>query len=209
MTRSSCTLVARSSSHFSRVARIYAHELAVPYDFEPVYDLQSTTPHTYGDNPLMRVPSLRTREGTWFGTLSTCRQLARLGNASGRLLWPEDLNTPLGSNAQEVALDAMATGVVIVTARMAGIDDASQYSTKPRARLVAAIDWLEAHLQSALEELPPRQLSFLEVSSYCLLTHLAFRGLGSLDGHPRLRDFCDTFGQRASARATGYFFDEP
>ena len=35
-------LVGRSSSHFTRVARLLAYELGVEHDFSPVYELGST-----------------------------------------------------------------------------------------------------------------------------------------------------------------------
>jgi hypothetical protein len=35
-------LVGRSSSHFTRVARLLAHELEVEHDFSPVYEIGST-----------------------------------------------------------------------------------------------------------------------------------------------------------------------
>src|SRR5688500_17856877 len=108
----SLTLVARSSSHFSRITRIYAAELEVPYAFEPIFDITSTTSDVFADNPLLRVPSLRTPVGVWFGSVGICRELARRSVRALRLVWPEDLTHPVGSNAQEVVTDAMNTGVI-------------------------------------------------------------------------------------------------
>lgn len=203
------TLVARSSSHFSRIARIYAAELEVPCTFEPVFDITSTRSDVFADNPLLRVPSLRTPEGTWFGSLGVCRALARRSARALRLVWPEDLTVPLSSNAQEVVTDAMNTGVVIVTSRILKVPDDDPALTKPFARLNGAIDWLEANLDAALAAQPRGDLTFLEVSAFCFLTHLGFRGLGTIDPHPQLRAFCDRFGDRAAARATPYHFDQP
>ena len=209
MTTDPLTLVARSSSHFSRIPRIYAAELEVPCAFEPVFDINSTGPGGYADNPLLRVPSLRTPEGTWFGSQNVCRALARRSSRGARLIWPENLLHPLGANAQEIVTDAMGTGVVIVTARLAQAADDSPVLTKPFARLAGALGWLEANLEAALATQPAGDLSFLEVSAFCLLTHLGFRGLGTLEALPRLRAFCERFEDRASARATPYRFDQP
>jgi glutathione S-transferase len=209
MTTPALTLVARSSSHFSRITRIYAAELEIPYVLAPVFDIKSTDPLAFGDNPLLRVPSLRTPEGTWFGSLNVCRELARRTALPARLVWPEDLTDPLSANAQEIVLDAMGTGVVIVTARGAEIPDDSPSLVKPFARLEAAIAWLESSLDSAIATLPERQVSFLEVSAFCLLTHLGFRGLGTIDDRPRLLAFSERFGTRPSARTTAYRFDQP
>jgi glutathione S-transferase len=203
------TLVARSSSHFSRITRIYAAELEVPHAFEPVFDIVSTMSGVFADNPLLRVPSLRTPEGTWFGSLGICRELARRSSSGMRLVWPEDLTGVLGSNAQEVVTDAMNTGVVITTSRMQKVPDDAPALAKPFARLQGALGWLEANLDGALATQPSGSLSFLEVSAFCFLTHLGFRGLGTLDDFPELRAFCERFGERASVRATPYQFDKP
>jgi glutathione S-transferase len=203
------TLIGRSSSHFTRVARLYAAELSIPHDFSPVFDIASTSAATFGENPALRVPSLRTPEGTWFGSLNVCRELARRAPASGVLLWPEDLTEPLTANAQELVLDAMGTGVTIIMGRGSGIADDHVLYVKPLARLHGMLAWLDANLDRALARLPERQLSFLEATAYCLCTHLEFRGLGSLEPYPRLASFVSAFGVRAGAERTPYRFDQP
>jgi glutathione S-transferase len=210
MTTPAPTLIARSSSHFSRIARIYAAELAVTCTFQPVYDINATDAGLFADNPLLRVPSLRTSEGTWFGSLNVCRALARLASRPPRLVWPEDLTQVVAANAQEIVTDAMGTGVIIITSRLTGTADETPALRKPFARLAGALAWLEINLGAALDAQPPGgELSFLEVSAFCFLTHLSFRGLGSLDAYPQLRAFTARFDARPSARATPYRFDVP
>jgi len=203
------TLVGRSSSHFTRIASIFAAELGVACEFEPVFDIKSREARVFAENPLLRVPSLRTPEGTWFGSLNACRELARRGTSDVPVVWPEDFTEPAGANAQEIVTDAMNTGVVIVLARVSGLADDMPLLQKPFARLHGALAWLEANLDAVLASLPERRLSFLEVSAFCLLTHLEFRELGRLDGHPELQAFCSRFGARPSARKTTYRFDQP
>jgi glutathione S-transferase len=203
------TLVGRSSSHFTRIARIYAAELNVAYTFEPVLELMSADAAVFGDNPLLTVPSLRSPEGTWFGSLNTSRALARHAQGPGALLWPEDLVEPQSANAQEVVLSAMSAGVVVIMARNAKLADDHPAMVKPLARLRGSIAWLERHLTAAVSSLPARRLSFLEVSAFSFLTHLTFRQLGTLDGCPTLGRFCAEFGERPAARATEYAFDQP
>jgi glutathione S-transferase len=203
------TLVGRSSSHFTRIVSIFAAELGVACEFEPVFDIKSREARVFGENPLLRVPSLRTPEGIWFGSLNACRELARRSAPGVPVVWPEDFREPAGANAQEIVTDAMNTGVVIVLARATGLADDVPLLEKPFARLRGALAWLEANLDAVLATLPERRLSFLEVSAFCLLTHLEFRELGRLDGHARLQDFCARFGARPSARQTSYRFDPP
>ena len=76
------TIIGRNSSHFTRIVSIFAAELGVSCGFEPVFDVKSTAPAVFGENPLLRVPSLRTSEGTWFGSLNACRELARRSTLS-------------------------------------------------------------------------------------------------------------------------------
>ncbi|MCA9628209.1 MAG: glutathione S-transferase N-terminal domain-containing protein, partial [Myxococcales bacterium] len=52
-------LVGRSSSHYTRVAQVFAHELGVPYRLVPVFDLTQLEADCYGDNPALKIPMLR------------------------------------------------------------------------------------------------------------------------------------------------------
>ncbi|HEX2659807.1 MAG TPA: glutathione S-transferase C-terminal domain-containing protein, partial [Polyangia bacterium] len=112
-------------------------------------------------------------------------------------------------NAQEVVTDAMGTGVIIITSRLTGTSDETPALRKPFARLAGALAWLESNLDDALAAQPPHDLSFLDVSAFCFLSHLTFRGLGTLEVHPRLRAFVARFDARPSAQATPYRFDVP
>jgi len=203
------TLIGRSSSHFTRVARLYAAELEVPHDFSPVFDIASTSAANYGDNPALRVPSLRTPEGTWLGTINICRELARRSPVAGRLVWPEDLTDPLTSNAQELVLDAMETEVNIIMGRVAKLGDDHALLTKPFARLRGMAAWLDTHLDSAIARLPERRLSYLEATAFAFTAHVEFRGIMSLEPFPKLVAFRAAFGARPCAERTPFRFDQP
>jgi glutathione S-transferase len=200
-------IVGRSSSHFTRVARIFAHELGVAHELVPVYDITSVGADTFGDNPTLRVPSLRTETGTLFGTLNVCRELARRATTPASLVWPEDLVDAPAMNAQEIVLETMAAEVVVVMARGAKLEPEHAFLAKPRARIDASVAWLERELPGVLARLPERSLSFLEVTAFCLATHLGFREVRSIDDCPNLLAFSRAFGERPSARATEYCFD--
>jgi glutathione S-transferase len=200
-------IVGRSSSHFARVARIFAHELGVAHELRPVYDMSSVGAETFADNPTLRVPSLRTDTGTWFGTQNICRELARRTVTPASLVWPEDLVDATSANAQEIVLETMAAEVVVVMARAAQLEPESPYLQKPRARIEASVAWLERELPAVLARLPERSLSFLEVTAFCLVTHLPFRDVRSLDDCPNLLAFSHAFGARPSACETEYRFD--
>jgi hypothetical protein len=54
---------------------------------------------------------------------------------------------------------------------------------------------------------PERGLSFLEVTSFCFVTHLDFRQVLDISGYTNLLAFCQRYGERESAHETGYKFD--
>jgi len=70
-------LQGRSSSHFTRTARIFALELGVAHVFRPVLDLTSQDAANYADNPSLKVPILIDEAGPLYGTENICRELAR------------------------------------------------------------------------------------------------------------------------------------
>jgi glutathione S-transferase len=199
-------LVGRSSSHFTRTARIFAEELGVPYRFKVVTDLMATAKDQYAQNPALRVPILETPAGAWFGTLNICRELARRSPENKRVVWPEALDTPLLANAQELVLQGMATEVELI---MSGSPRAEplRHLEKRRASLEGSLQWLDQHVATILAALPPRDLSFLEVTLFCFAQHLPFRQVLSIEPFPHLGAFCDTFGMRPAARATSFVFD--
>jgi glutathione S-transferase len=204
----SLVLVGRSSSHFTRIARMFGLELGVPFAFEPVYDITSTALGTFADNPTLRVPSLRTDSGTFFGSLNVSRELARRAGMEATVVWPEDLTEVAAANAQEIVLDTMAAEVTIITARLAKLPPGHALLTKQFARIEASVAWLERELPGVISRLPARSLSFLEVSAFCLCVHLPFREIRQIDDAPKLAAFARAFGERESARATEYRFDE-
>ena len=203
-------LYGRSSSHFTRIARIFAAELEVDVEFHPIRDLLSVDPDDYGGHPALKMPTLRTDAGQWFGSLPICRELARCSGLSLDISWPEDLQRPVASNAQELVTTAMGTESGLVMRKASGVPADNAHLVKLRASLLGATDWLETNALRAVETLPPeRDLSFLEVSLFCLVEHLEFREVLSLEPYPALRAFAQRFGARTSARATPFQFDFP
>ena len=201
-------IIGRSSSHFTRITRIFAAELRADYSFQVVRDLMSSNPEDYGGNPALRIPSLKTSEGVWFGALNVCRALWRQSATRPRVVWPEDLDKPLLANAQELVLTAMATEVSLVMGKAGGASEGNAHHAKLRTALLNMMTWLEENAESLLAALPPeRDLSYLEVSLFCLVTHLEFREVLPTAPYSALTRFCQRFATRASASATAFRFD--
>jgi len=228
----SLTLVGRSSSVFTRVARVFAAELAVSYAFRVVPDLLSREPADYAGNPALRLPVLETSQGAWFGALPICRQLRRLSTRPVAVAWPEDFDQPLLANAQELTLQAMATEVTLIMNQLAGSGESS-HQRKLLDSLHGSLGWLDRNIALAREALAravssggvlpraglpggvlpggvlpgARWLSYLEVTLFCLVTHLEFRSVVPIAGYAQLGEFCRDFGERRSARDSAYRFD--
>ncbi|MEZ4371478.1 MAG: glutathione S-transferase family protein [Polyangiaceae bacterium] len=210
-------LIGRSSSHYTRVVRMLAHELEIPVALSPVFDLTQVDADCYGDNPTLKIPMLRESvEGEpLFGTVNICRRLAeRAGERDGappKIIWPETLTTHLSRNASELVWHAMAAQVQLVFGTGIGRLDADNiFFLKGKRGFEGSLAWLERHLDRVLEELPhDRVTSLCEVALFCVLDHIQWRRTLPLDDCPRLRAFAQEFAKRESARASEYQFDVP
>ncbi len=206
-------LIARSSSHLSRVTRLVAAELGVELELQPVLDLTSQDPHDYGGNPALKVPVLQVDGVPFYGSLNICRRLWSLAGKPEGALWPEDLQDPLLSNALETVLNGMGSEVPLVmhriTAQSRG-DATPEPATlaKTRVSLRGCLDWLERNLPAIESALPgDRPLCFLRISLFCFLEHVQWREVLDLQPFPRLRAFSAEFARRPAAEATAYRFD--
>ena len=198
----------RSSSHFTRIARIFAAELELEVEFVPIRNLMSTDAEDFGGNPALKMPTLESPDGRWFGSLPICRELARHSELNLDIVWPEQLETALASDVQEMVTTAMSTEVGLILGKATGVGADNAHQAKLRASLLGSMAWLEENAGAAFSSLPAeRDLSFVEVSLFCLVEHLPFREVLPTDDYPRLRGFADRFARRSAAKATSYRFD--
>lgn len=209
MSADTIEILGRQSSHYTRVARIFAIELGVPYRFVPIFELMSRDPETFAGNPALTLPILRAGGEVVFGSTNICRVLARRASKPARIVWPEAADTPLLMNAHEVLAHAMGAQVQVVVHEIVERRPPDGASQKRRESLVRSLAWLDAHLDAILAAMPDRDLSLFEASLFCLASHLPFRNPIDLSEMPRLTDFERRFGERPSARETPYRFDAP
>lgn len=201
------TIVGRSTSHFTRVTRVFAAEARVPFAFQVVPNLRLSAQADYAGNPALRIPILRTAGGEWFGSLNICRELWRRSAQKPRVVWPEDLAQPLLANAQELTTQAMSTEVTLLMSRLFGEAD-GPHAAKLLQSLTNSVGWLDEHVDEVLAQLPPeRDLSFLELTLYCLVRHLPFREALSTQPYAKLNAFCSRYEARPSVRDTPYRVD--
>jgi len=187
---------------------IFAAELGVPLDVEPVPDMTVVDSEAYAGNPALKLPILRVEGTVLFGTLNICRALAERCNSPKLIIWPEQATDMLSRNAQEMVWHAMAAQVQLVMGTVVNALPADNgYFVKTRVGLEGALRWLDARVGQCIAALPPRGLSVFEVSLFCLVEHLAFRPTVPLESCPGLTAFSSHFGARESARRTAYRFD--
>lgn len=207
-------IVGRSSSHFTRVTLIFAHELGVPFELVPIHDMTVVDPAVYAGNPALKLPTLRRAGSLVFGAENICRTLAEVAEVAQvrpRIVWPEELRTDVARNAQELVWHGMAAQVQLIFGTLVNKLPADNiYFTKGRQGFEGALQWLEGNLARVLDGLPsPRDLSLFEVSLFCLVDHIGFRDSLSLQPYPALVRFAEGFAARPSAQRTQYRFDPP
>jgi glutathione S-transferase len=203
---SDLVLVGRSSSHFTRTARIFALELGVAHAFRPLFDLASVDAAAYADNPALKIPILIDERGPLFGTENICRELTQRSGRSGVIL-RGDVTERVVANAEELTLHVMSTEVSLIMARSAGAG--APDPPKAWESLEGGLRYLDDNLPALLASLPEdRALSFVEVALFCVVTHLPFRKIADVAPWPRLTAFAARFGERASAHSTEYRFDQ-
>lgn len=203
-------IVGRRSSLFTRVPLMFAEELGIAYELEPIYDMTATDAAVYGGNPALKLPSLRRGNSVLFGAQNICHALAEIAGPTLRIVWPEALRDDLSRNAQELVWHAMGAQVQLVFGTMvAKLPADNVYFAKSRVGLDNSLHWLDRHAMQIFAALPARDISLLEVALFCLLEHLTFRATLPLAPYPALAGFSETFGARASAQHTRYRFDAP
>jgi glutathione S-transferase len=202
-------LFGRRSSHFTRVTRIFAEELGVPYEIVPIYDMKAQDPGTYSDNPALKLPTLRIGDEVIFGTENICRTLAEHAGSPAGIVWPEQLRSGVQRNAQELVWHCMAAQVQVVVGTLVGkLPVENIYFQKALAGFTGALGWLDTHVDDVLASLPPsRKLSLFETTLFCLLEHLQFRQTLPVEGYAALAKFAATFATRPCAQRTPFEVD--
>lgn len=197
-------LQGRSSSHFTRTARIFALELGVSHTFRPVLDITVLDAASYAGNPALKIPIWIDEHGPLFGTENICRELARRsGRAAGCVLRGDSADR-LIANAEELVLHGMSAEVNIITAKLSN----TTVPPKVSSSIENSLGYLDENIDAVLARLPAsRALSFVEVTLFCLVTHLPFRQVLDTSPWKRLTAFTERFGERTSARSTEYRFD--
>jgi len=183
-------------SHFTRKLRILLAELDVPFDFERIPGVLEPSPSAYGNNPLMRIPTLVDGDDTLIDSDHIARHLVsrfdpadRFGVRSERV---RDLNR------LAVANGIMANEVVLILAKRGGLEDIDgvAYFRKLLAGIHSGLAWLDANVDDA------PQLDYADIATICMLQHVMHYKLVAVADYTRLAARVARFAERPSIAST-------
>ena len=203
-------MTGRSSSHYTRVARMAAHHLEVEFEFAVVDDLLALTPHTFAGHPGLKIPVLHVGDVAIWGTEAICGHLRRLSGAPAQVLvMPAQIDDHVVSNAQELVWQAMQAQVQWRLGVSIGkLPPDHAYFRKVQASIEGILAWLDARVVDLLERLPaPREASVFELTTFALVDHLRFCPTVDVRRYAQLCQFADRWANRPEARLTPYAFD--
>ncbi len=171
-------------SHFTRKIRILAAELGIAYEFVRQPSVLAPDPAAYGDNPLLRIPTLVDGDVTVIDSDHIARYLVGKFDPADRLdVTGRGVD---GLNRLAVANGVMANEVVIILAKRAGLTDIEgvAYFGKLATAIDNGLAWLETHLGSY-----PDRFDYADIAMVCMwqhVVHYQLAMLAPLDRYPRL-----------------------
>jgi glutathione S-transferase len=155
-------------SHFTRKIRILLLELGVSFDFVRLPNLLDASTLPYGDNPLMRVPTLVDGAVTVIESDHIARYVVGAYDPSDRLGVRSD--AVQGMNVLAVINGIMANEVTLILAKRGGLTDVEgvTYFRKLVAAIDAGLAWLDKNTD-------PDEASFdyRDIALICMWQHVA------------------------------------
>lgn len=195
-------LFGRPGSHFTRLPRLFAHDLGVTYAFRPVPDMRSHDPAEYGGHPGLKLPTLRTAAGPVFGAENICRWLAANAATPRKVVWSDGVER---ANRQEMVWLGMNAQVqILVSTRVFGLPKTHPYVEKQYVGLLGIIYWLNNNFSEDEMYSEEDCISLLEYSLFSLVDHICFRSTIDVEAFDQLAAFRLKFAERSCARATPY-----
>lgn len=192
------TLLGTPLSHFTRKVRIVLHELAIPFDFKLVPNLLEADAARYGQNPLMRVPTLINGD-RW---IIESDHIARHVVATRAPHDPLNVLTPTPADLNQLAVvnGIMAHEVTIILAARGGLSDvmAHTYFQKLGDAITSGLSWLDYTLDAERE-----RFDYVDVATICMWEHLVhYELVPGLQGFPRIAGRVARFSSRDSVART-------
>jgi glutathione S-transferase len=189
-------LYATPLSHFSRKIRILLAELHVPFEWVRTPGVMDASTATYGDNPLMRIPTLVDGDHTVIESDHIARYV--VANYDPRD-WFEVASVEVDAlNRLAVANGVMANEVTILLAKRGGLDiTGAVYFAKLLTAIEQGLAWLDARIAA---DVP---FDYRDIALICMWQHVEhYQLVPALERFPRIAARVAMFGDRPSVATT-------
>jgi glutathione S-transferase len=185
-------------SHFTRKIRILCAEIGVAVDFVRIPGVLAASPTTFGDNPLMRVPTLVYGADVVIESDHIARYLVDRYDPGDRLGVRSDRVDYL--NHLAVAGGVMDNEVTLVLARRGGLEDLDSvtYFRKLKMAIETGLAWLDRRTVPDEET-----FDYRDVVTICMWQHLLHYALVPRPGdYARIAARVARFAVRPSVAGT-------
>jgi glutathione S-transferase len=191
-------LVGTPLSHFTRKLRILLAEFGVPFEFERSPGVLSPPGAAYGDNPLLRVPTLVHGSVTLIESDHIARYLVSQFDPTDRFGVRSEHVDDL--NHLAVVNGIMNNEVVLILAKRAGLAQLEDvaYFRKLASAIESGLTWLDDRMEPARDA-----FDYRDIATVCLWQHLVhYRLFADPLRYPRLAARVARFGERPSIATT-------
>ena len=150
----------------------------------------------YGDNPLMRIPTLVDGATTIIDSDHIARYLVGRFDADDRFGVRSERVADL--NRLAVTSGVMANEVVLILARRGGLEDLEgvAYFRKLFAAIASGLGWLDQHVRDEPE------LDYRDIALIAMWQHLVHYEVVDLSSYPRIAARVARFAERPSIAST-------
>lgn len=171
-------------SHFSRKVRMLLGGLQLSAELVNVGNVAESNAEMFGENPLMKVPTLVDGENTIFDSDHIAEYIVRTYDREDRY---QVLTTRIADlNARAVMNGIMSAEVELILAERTGLDTkAHRRFDKMREAILAGLEWLEKHVNQF-----PKQPTYLGFHLIALWDHLVLYQVCPME-QPRLQAYVE------------------
>ena len=189
-------LYATPLSHFSRKIRILLAELGIPFEWIRTPGVMDATLATYGDNPLLRIPTLVDGDHTLIESDHIARYIVAKFDPRD---WFGVTSVEVDAlNRLAVTNGVMANEVTILLAKRGGLDiTGAVYFDKLASAIEQGLGWLDTRLA------PDAPFDYRDIALICMWQHVEHYGLvAALERFPRIATRVAMFADRPSVATT-------
>jgi glutathione S-transferase len=185
-------------SHFTRKIRILFAELGVDYDFVRATSVLATSTAAYGENPLMRIPTLVCGGDTLIESDHIARYVVSKYDPDDRLGVRSESVRDL--NRLAVVNGIMDNEVVLILAKRGGFTDLDgvTYFRKLAMAIDSGLAWLDSRTDA-----DDASFTYADIVTICMWQHLVhYEFARDLDRHGRIAARVARFAERPSVAST-------